>query len=428
MRTAWTVLPAAILAAGAVTARAEDAFLDRVLEQARTRIKQLPDYVCAQTLERAERGPREETFKLKDRLHLEVTSIGGKERFAKADSSRFDDRELREMVTRGVVATGGYALFLKHVVQPGSAAFRDGADAAIDGRRVRRYEFHVPLERSGYTIAVPPHQARAPFHGSLMADADSGEVVRLEIIADEIPPELGFDRTQTVLNYRPVRVGDAEFPFAASSESVAVAMDGNEYRNRAELGQCRRYAAESKLTFAGEEIAAPAQNARPAAPKERKLAAASLVEVELEEPIDLASAAPDSLFRARLAEPLKSGDTVIAPAGAPVYGTLLELERVGRPVDRYEVVLRIDALEVPESGERITLAAKLRDTGGAPGLIKQEKRFMPVFEKRRANRFSVLVRETGADYAVLYWDARKPQIKKGFRMRWITEGAAEEEK
>lgn len=421
----WVLLPLSFFAVWPAAVQAEDEFLGRVLEQARAKIKQLPDYVCAQTVERAERGPREDSFKLKDRLHLEVTSIGGKERFAKADSSRFDDRELREMVTRGVVSTGGYALFLKHVVQPGSAAFREGADAAIDGRKVRRYEFHVPLERSGYTISVPPHQARAPFHGSLMADADSGEVVRLEIIADEIPPELGFDRTQMILNYRVVRVGDVEFPFAASAESTSVAMDGNEFRNRAELGQCRRYAAESKLTFAGEESAAPAPNVHPGPAKERRLAAQSLVEVELDEAIDLATAVPDSLFRARLAEALKDGDTLIAPAGAPVYGKLLELERVGRPVDRYEVVLRVDTLELPESGERIALAAKLRDTGGAPGLIKQEKRFMPVFDKKRGNRFSVLVRETGADYAVLYWDARRPLIKKGFRMRWVTEAAAE---
>lgn len=406
---------------GAEKGRGDD-LLGRALEQARARMKQLPDFVCAQTIERSERGPKEDKFKLRDRLRVEVTSVGGKERFAKADSSRFDDRELRDMVRGGVVATGGYALFLRHVVQPGAAAFRDGADATLDGRPVRRYEFHVPEERSGYTIAVPPNQARVPFHGALTADAETGEIVRLEVTADEIPPELGFDRTQTVLNYRPVRVGEAEYPFASSSESNAVAMDGNEYRNTAELGACRRFTAESTLSYAGEESSAPKPAAKTEPARDRALSARLLIDIELDEPIELESAVPDSLFRARLAEPLKDGDTVIAPAGAPVYGTLLELDRVGRPVDRFEVVLRVDALEVPGSGERIALAsARLRDTGGAPGLIKQEKRFMPVFDKRRANRFNILVRETGADYAVLYWDARRPQIKKGFRMRWLTE-------
>ena len=50
---------------------------------------------------------------------------------------------------------------------------------------------------------------------------------------------------------------------------------------------------------------------------------------------------------------------------------------------------------------------------------------MPAFDKRRGNRFNILVREGGPEHAVLYWDARNPQIKKGFRMRWLTESAVE---
>ena len=89
-------------------------------------------------------------------------------------------------------------------------------------------------------------------------------------------------------------------------------------------------------------------------------------------------------------------------------------------MDRYEVVLRLDAVELP-GGQKLPLAAKLRDTGSAAGLIRQEKRLMPAFDKKRGNRFSILVGETGPEQAVLYWDARNPQIKKGFRMRWFTE-------
>ncbi len=50
---------------------------------------------------------------------------------------------------------------------------------------------------------------------------------------------------------------------------------------------------------------------------------------------------------------------------------------------------------------------------------------MPAFNKKRMNRSSVLVRETSREQAVLYWDARHPRIKKGFRMRWLTEESSE---
>lgn len=408
-------------------AAAEDAFLTRVLERSREHLSKLPDFVCAQIIERAERAPAQQQFRVKDRLHLEVTSIGGKERFAKAGGSRFDDRELRELVTRGIVSTGGYALFLRHVTQRGSAEFHGGIEAEFDGRKVRRYEFLVPWDRSGYTISVPPHQARVGFHGSLLADAENHEILRLDVIADEIPPELGFDRTKSILTYRFVSVGQAEYPFATEAEMTAVTLDGNEYRNRAELGACRKYTTESNISFATEDDAAPPTRAAASqqAPgsNESPFRQNLLVEITLDHEIAFASAGPDTRFRATLAEPIRDGEKEIAPAGARVAGRILGIDRVAQPVDRFEVVLRLDTIELP--GGPVALAAKLRDTGGGTGLIRQEKKFMPVFDKKRNNRFSVLVRETGPEHAVLYWDARHPQIKKGFRMRWLTESAVE---
>ena len=411
-------LRAVLMVGWPLCAAGDDEFLDKVLERARAQMARLPDFVCAQTVERFERGPAQQEFKLRDRVHLEVTSIGGKERFAKAGGSRFEDRELHEMLRRGMVSTGGHALFLRHVTQPGSAEYRlgDGNEAEIDGRRVRRYEFNVPWERSGYTISTAQHQARVGFHGSFLADWETHEILQLEVTADEIPAELGFDRTHLVMNYRMVPVGDTLFPFAADVETLATTLEGNEYRNRAGLGECRRYSAESVISFAMQDDP-PVSASQPAPPEAKpgRWRQNLLLEVTLDHEIALATLAPDSTFRATLAEPLRDGETVIVPAGAAVVGRVLELERVTRPVDRFEVVLRLDSIG------GLPLSARLRDTGGGAGLIRQERRLMPVFDKRKANRFSVLVRETGPERAVLYWDAKHPRIAKGFRMRWLTE-------
>jgi hypothetical protein len=264
------------------------------------------------------------------------------------------------------------------------------------------------------------------FHGSLLADAENHEILRLDVIADEIPPELGFDRTQSTLTYRFVSVGQTEYPFATEAEMTAVTLDGNEYRNRAELGACRKYTTESNISFATEDDAASpttAAGSKQAPGSNERLRQNLLVDITLDHEIAFASARPDTPFRATLAEPLRDGEKEIAPAGARVAGRILGIDRVAQPVDRFEVVLRLDSIELPVGA--VALAAKLRDTGGGTGLIRQEKKFMPVFDKKRNNRFSVLVRETGPEHAVLYWDARHPQIKKGFRMRWLTESAVE---
>ncbi len=280
------------------------------------------------------------------------------------------------MVSRGIVSTGGYALFLQHVTQPGSAEFHPGGMVAYENRQVRRFQFNVPWERSGYTISVPPHQARVAFHGSLLADETPHDVLRLEIAADEIPPELGFDRTQSTMTYRFLAVGGAQFPFATESETLAVTTEGHEYRNRARLADCRKYSADSKVSFAAEKddpLPAGAALAQPG-PAVRRLPPNLLVEVALEQDIAFAGATPDSPFYATLAAPLRDGNaTTIAPEGSLVSERVLELARLLKPVDRYEIVLRLDLVTLP-SGETIPLTGRLRDTGGGAGRVSSDRK------------------------------------------------------
>ena len=395
-----------------------DAFLNDALTKARRHLAGLPDFVCAQTVERSERSPQESAFRLRDRLHLEVTSVNGQERFARADRPGAEDRDLRFLVTRGVTTTGGFSAFLRQITKAGAADFRFAAEAKLDNRRVRHYLFDVPEERSAYVISAPPHEGRVPFHGALYLDAETAEVVRLEVTADEINPELGFERTRTTVQYRPTAVGPAQHWFAAEAETLVAALDGAEFRNRAVLGDCRRYAAESKVSFAGEEPAPPAPSpAATAAAKPIPLRKNLLVDVALDQDLDFAAATPDSALRATLAEPLQDGERVIAPAGAKVTLRLLEVARVAKPVDRYELVLRLESLD--HGAAPAPIQARLLNTGAAPGLIKQERRLMPAFQKKRADRFSLLARESNAEQTVLYWEARQPRVRKGFRMRWL---------
>jgi hypothetical protein len=58
--------------------------------------------------------------------------------------------------------------------------------------------------------------------------------------------------------------------------------------------------------------------------------------------------------------------------------------------------------------------------GPASGLMKQEKRFMPTFQKQRTNKMNILVREVAQGEGVLYWDARHPRIRRGLKMSWVT--------
>lgn len=400
---------------------------DPVLEKARAKMKESlarqPDFVCAQRIERKQKAAGDGPYKRQDELRLEVTLLGGKERYAWADSSKFEDRELRDLVNRGVVGTGAFGLFSRHLFQPGAAEFTPRGEEDFEGRRVARYDYDVPWENSTYKISVPPHETTVAFRGHFLVDLATYDLALLEVTADEIPTELGLDRVRNLLRYGRVPVGNSDHLFAVRMEQNLRALDGGEHLNNVELGECRRYAAESKLSFAEEppEVPDPAGLRNQPAGAEPTIAPHTEFEVELSSDINLDSVAAGEQFRAVLTDPLKNGEKVIFGAGTLVAGRVVRVERQAVPFDRYEVAIELVTIE--GEGRKTEIAANLRGTGGASGLIREQKTLMPVFNKRRSTRFDVLVREAGRGQGVLYWDAKHPRIRKGFKMKWRIEEA-----
>jgi len=242
-----------------------DALLARIQAKAGENLARMPDYVCVQTVERAQRATAKENFKLLDTLRLQVALIGNKEQYAWLDARKFEDRELRDMVGRGAIGTGNFALHTKHVFEPKVAEFKVRGEVTHEGRRALRYEYEVPWDNSSYRIRNPPHEEVVPFRGSFLVDAETLDLLRLEVHSDEIPPELGLDRVSTTLEYARAKIGTMECLLPKSSELTMVGLDGTESRNRTKLGDCRQYVTESKLSFEAPppDTPAPAPSVEP---------------------------------------------------------------------------------------------------------------------------------------------------------------------
>lgn len=410
-----------VLALSALPGTALDGALPKIEERARHQTSKLPAHVCTQTVDRAVRKPGEATPRGQDRLELEVTVIDGKERFARAGGQKFEDRELRDFIQRGVISTGGFALHVRHVFHPGAAEFKPKRETEAGGRKLLRFDYEVPWENSSYKLAVPPHESVVAFRGHLLADSETFELARLEVIADEIPRELGMDRSRTVIEVSHLDAGGGRHLFPVRSEVSVAMLDGFEYHNRSELSGCREYQADSKISFAAEPASAPAP--KPTEPAVTRLPSGLLMNVQLDGEIDLRSAAPGLPFLATLAEPLRDNNgSVLAAVGTKLTGKLVRLELFEAPLDRYEVGLELATIE--HDGKPVEIVARLQDSGGGSGAIKQRKEFMPVFDKKRSNRFDVLARGSGRGQGTLYWDAKQPRIRQGYRMVWLTGGEA----
>ena len=129
----------------------------------------------------------------------------------------------------------------------------------LEGELVR-YDYHVPLRQSGYTIRTGDKRAVVAYHGAIFADPNTLDVHRIDVVAQDIPLMLGLAETETRMDYARVKIGETDFLLPAESELTMVSLDGHENRNHVRLTSCREFTGESVLTFAD----APADDAAPA--------------------------------------------------------------------------------------------------------------------------------------------------------------------
>ena len=210
----------------------------------------MPNYTCLQTIERTQRSPGKRT-QLMDVVRVEVALVNGRELFAWPGSKKFEDLEIVDMVKGGAIGNGNFALHAKAVFQSSSPRFTfAGERIKEDGRKTLRWDFVVPQLASGYTLRQGRNLAVVGFHGAFWVDAQSMDLIRLEVAADEIPPTLQISRAQDSVEYVRVQLGEEAFLLPSKSELVIADTGGTESQNRITFNGCRQYTGESTISFA----------------------------------------------------------------------------------------------------------------------------------------------------------------------------------
>lgn len=326
------------------------ALLGTVRQRMAQNLAHLPNYTCLQTIERTQRRAPSRRFTLLDTVRLEVALVNGKELFSWPGEKKFEDKEISEIVSGGAIGNGNFALHAKSVFLSNAPRFTFAGPRTRNNRETLRWDFDVPRLRSGYTLRVGPNEAIVGYHGSFWVDPQTLDLIRLEVEAEQIPPQLHLARASDSVDYMRADIGGSVFLLPQSAELVMTDDSDSDNRNRTTFSSCRQYTGESTLLFTD-----PAAGAAPKAePQWIELPAGLQVELVLETPVTLASSAVGDPITAVLERPIKKGGVVLVPKGALIHGriTLLRAQTVGQ--GGYAVGLRF--LEI-ESG---ALHAKLR--------------------------------------------------------------------
>ena len=87
----------------------------------------------------------------------------------------------------GTIGNGHFALFLSEVTGNGHLSYEYKGEEMLQGRRLARYDYRVPVNVSGHSISLPEGRGTVGMKGSFWADPATYDIVRIAMEAEEIP-------------------------------------------------------------------------------------------------------------------------------------------------------------------------------------------------------------------------------------------------
>jgi hypothetical protein len=242
-----------------------------VREKALTFTESLPDYICAQQTRRFIDPTGGESWHATDVILARLTYFQHKEDYKLVTVNNNVTTDKAYTSVGGAISQGEFGSMMRGLFDPASnASFQWGAWTTLRGHTSYVFSYAVPLEHSQFTIdwhGGASDQGRkiiAGYHGSIVVDKATEDVLRISLEADNIPPDFPVRQSSEVLEYDLIKIGDREFLLPVSAEFRSLA-GHTSTRNLVEFRNYRKFFADTKLTF-DDTDAQPANENKPNQP------------------------------------------------------------------------------------------------------------------------------------------------------------------
>ena len=223
--------------------------LARVKQHGRASFQHIPDYACLETVSRFEKPRNGASFTPIDTLQLEVVSVAGKELFARKGAPRFQDGDVRDLASEGLIGSGDFSATPLNLFVHDAGRITAPSEAGPSGRKPLRFEFEVPAQSDEYYVQVGGVRAAVGVRGAFWVDPQSLDLLRIEQRHVDLPPDLKVHDIVTTIAYRRTRIGSSEPLLPISSELIVTDSSGGQKRNLIEFSGCREYYSESVVHF-----------------------------------------------------------------------------------------------------------------------------------------------------------------------------------
>ena len=387
------------------------AIMDRTRAVMTRNLASLPNYTCLQTIERMQRRGVNRKLEMIDTVRLEVALVNGREMFSWPGAGNFEDSDVTEMVKGGAIGNGNFGTHARALFQTSGPRFTYAGEVPFRSKPAYRFNYVVPRNRSGYLLRTSKgddkSQAVVGYHGLVLIDKATFDLLRLEIQADEIPPQLELTSTLDAVEYLRANIGGKPFLLPYEADLSMMDASGYESRNRTRFTSCRQYSGESVLRFDDPEEVTSTVSQEPARTLEAPPRLA--LDLALESTISGEESAIGDPVTAVLKNNVKIGSGLVAPKGALLHGriTFLRKQSLQRS-NGFAVGLQFH--EMTWGNTHMKLHAKLDS--------------VPLFDRTNLRSFgSQYAADVDIPGSVFFVGGYTLKLDRGMRMFWHTVAA-----
>ena len=228
----------------------QERFIASTREAALEYSNRLPDFVCAQTVDRfVDRGHGLTRI---DSLTFETTYYRRQE--VSKPLARNGSPASQLAGSDGLLSRGEFGENLRRIFAPNNEAqFHFEKWTTLRGQRAAVYSYQVDQSKAPYLIAAFGGDASGAvvvgLRGELVIDAGNFSILRVVYIADGIPSDFPVRSTKITVDYENASVGGV--PYLLPSKAVVVLSRSSNYeaRNESVFRRYRKFSADSVIEF-----------------------------------------------------------------------------------------------------------------------------------------------------------------------------------
>jgi hypothetical protein len=296
------------------------------------------------------------------------------------------------------------------------------ASEVIQGRDALRFTYRVPSLANQWKINWAGKPGELQEAGKFWVDAQDYHLMRMQVEAQEIPPEMMLRSVTLVMDYDVVLSDSGKTLLPVESTMAAIDNAGRVYNNSVAFSHCHVFAAESKMSAGDVDAAAVFTRYKQSL---ELLPAGLILRVVLAEPIMAKNARVGDSISARLESAVRFSPELQIPAGALLKGRIREFALLDDPPNTYQVGIAFSELEWAERSYRFF--AELFGMEPLRGVESEIVQSHAVTKQLGTTGMGTMTNITGESmfsYAIpgaaTFFLRDTPALPKGFRMTWRT--------